>query len=140
MEHALRLRLQNIVVVNGEEENGPVSPDTFRGLMLKSRLIKQLTTLGQRLGKSIREIFGMIDVRGTGTVSHASFGSGLTTLEIYFDERDMGSLIRVLDGDGDGSIDTVEFCNFSSIEESKEAAANLKVRGYIHALIPEFGV
>ena len=110
LEQQLKHRLERIIVVDGKENEGAIAPVTYRGILHKQRLTKQLQELSSSTGKNMKEIFKTIDVRGTGTVSHAAFGSGLTALGIFFDKEEMEALVWVLDGDGDGEIDYVEFC------------------------------
>lgn len=121
LEQQLKHRLERIIVVDGKENEGALAPVTYRGILHKQQLTKQLQELSSSTGKNMKEIFKTIDVRGTGTVSHAAFGSGLTALGIFFDKEEMEALVWVLDGDGDGEIDYVEFCK---VREGVEGARN----------------
>ncbi len=60
--------------------------------------------------EEFREVFGLFDKDGGGTISNSELGTVMRTLGQNPSETEIEAMIREVDVDGNGEIDFEEFC------------------------------
>ena len=83
-------------------------------IIAKLRAQVLLEALAEKLNKktsNIRPIFRSFDENKDGTVSYAEFRHGLTMMGFEPTDEQYEELLRIVDADGSGAIDYLEFAN-----------------------------
>jgi len=108
-----------------------------RSYRLMMKLKQELSSLFTSSGVSLERAFRGFDENRDGAIDHGEFSRGLTKLGAQLSASQLDDLISILDKDGDGTIDYVEFARWFGAgpppppvlpevalrEEAREAAA-----------------
>lgn len=97
-------KLANIMREDGSVEQMTVKRKKL--VLAKHRLMGKLTGLG---GLSIRQMFERVDADGSGLITAAEFLEFAHTLDAGLTDKEAASLYKLLDADGNSSIDYSEF-------------------------------
>ena len=85
------------------------------------RVVRRLRSFLKRSGETLPELFAKIDADGSGSVDIVEFRTGLRTIGLVFDDMSIASLLQLVDSDGDGQLESEEFCTRIGAMIEKEA-------------------
>lgn len=75
------------------------------------KLVDEIAAKVEGKSKYIRKVFRDFDEDFDGTVNHEEFKKGLEHLGVKLDQKKFEMLLRLVDQDGSGSVDYLEFSN-----------------------------
>ena len=75
------------------------------------KLVEDIAAKVEGKSKYIRKVFRDFDEDFDGTVNHNEFKKGLEHLGVKLDDRKFDMLLKLVDQDGSGSVDYLEFSN-----------------------------
>ncbi|KAG1696236.1 hypothetical protein DVH05_018782 [Phytophthora capsici] len=114
-----------IGVVTTSMEEATQEMEAEKELLRRVEVLREQHGLEAKVCASYMQVFRMLDLDGSGSVEEAELRTGLAAIGKYPSYEELKEMMDIVDEDGSGQIDIVEFVEFMIHVREKSTAARL---------------